>query len=149
MAVQRNDPYSAQNFLVDLGDGETGSALAGFAEVSGLETWIEIVEYRNGNDRDLAPAKLPGLNKTGDVTLKRGITGSLNLYKWFDQVRNGDTIALRTVTVTLMSEERTPVMTWKLLRARPVKYSVGPFNAKGTDVAIEEFVLAYERLEVE
>ena len=83
------------------------------------------------------------------MTLKRGITGSLNLYKWFDQVRNGDTNALRTVTVTLMSEERTPVMTWKLLRARPVKYSVGPFNAKGTDVAIEEFVLAYERLEVE
>jgi hypothetical protein len=41
------------------------------------------------------------------------------------------------------------VQTWKLLRARIVKHTSGPFNAKGSDVAIEEIVLAYERLELE
>lgn len=56
---------------------------------------------------------------------------------------------MRTVTVTLLAEDRTPAIVWKLLRARPVKYAVGPLNAKGSDVAIEELVLAYERLEVE
>ena len=40
-------------------------------------------------------------------------------------------------------------MTWKLLRARPIKHTSGPLNAKGTDVAMEELVLAYERLELE
>jgi hypothetical protein len=41
------------------------------------------------------------------------------------------------------------VQTWKLLRARIVKLTSGPFNARGSDVAIEEIVLAYERLELE
>ena len=54
------------------------------------------------------------------------------------------------MTIQLQSEDHTEiVMTWKLLRARIVKYVSGPFNAKGTDVAIEELTLAYERLEIE
>jgi hypothetical protein len=40
-------------------------------------------------------------------------------------------------------------MTWKLLRARIIKYSGGPLNGKGADVAMEEIVLAHERLELE
>jgi phage tail-like protein len=39
------------------------------------------------------------------------------------------------------------VVTWKLLRARIVKYTAGRFNARGNDVAMEELTLAYERLE--
>jgi phage tail-like protein len=85
-----------------------------------------------------------------DVTLKRGLIGSLSLYQWLDQIRNGDQNALRTVTIQLQSEDHTEVvMTWKLLRARIVKHSSGPLNAKGTDVAMEELTLAYERLEME
>ena len=49
-----------------------------------------------------------------------------------------------------MNEDHTqPVVSWKLLRARIIKSTMGPFNAKGTDVAMEEMVLAYERLEME
>ena len=93
---------------------------------------------------------MTGLEKVDDVTLKRGIIGSLNLYQWYNQVRNGDVTALRTVTISLQNEDHTAiVMVWKLLRARPVKYVAGPLNAKGTDVAIEELTLAYERLEIE
>jgi len=74
----------------------------------------------------------------------------LNLYEWLDQIRNGDQSALRTVTVQLQSEDRTSVVqTWKLLRARIVKHASGPLNARGGDVAMEEMVLAYERLEME
>jgi phage tail-like protein len=83
------------------------------------------------------------------VILRRGIIGSLNLYDWINQVRNGDASARRTVTITLLSEDLRAVLTWKLLRAWPVKYYFGDLNAKGTDVAIEELVLAYERLEME
>jgi phage tail-like protein len=82
--------------------------------------------------------------------MKRGIVGTLNLYQSLDQIRNGDQSALRTVTVQLQSEDRTSVVhTWKLLRARIVKHVSGPFNARGSDVAMEEMVLAYERLEME
>jgi phage tail-like protein len=84
------------------------------------------------------------------VTLKRGVIGSLNLYQWLDQIRNGDQNASRTVTIQLQNEDHTEVVqTWKLLRARIIKHLSGPMNAKGTDVAMEELTIAYERLEME
>ena len=52
--------------------------------------------------------------------------------------------------IQLQNEDHTAiVMTWKLLRARIIKHTSGPLNAKGTDVAMEELTLAYERLELE
>jgi phage tail-like protein len=150
MAVLRDRPYTGFNFLVDLGDGVTDGPRAGFQEVSGLGTDVTVVEYRNGNSRENQPIKLTGLSKVPDVTLKRGIIGTTDLYAWLDQVRNGDQGALRTVTIHLQNEDHTQiVLSWKLLRARIVKHVSGPLNARGSEVAIEELVLAAERLELE
>lgn len=150
MAVLRDRPYTQFNFLVDLGTGTTEGPEAGFQEVSGIGMEVTVTEYRNGNERENAVRKITGLNKTTDVTLKRGIIGSLSLHKWLDQIRNGDQHAIRTVTIHLQNEDHTQtVQTWKLLRARIIKHTSGPLNATGTDVAMEEMVLAYERLEME
>ena len=150
MAVQRDRPYTQFNFLVDLGNGVTEGPAAGFQEVSGIGMEVTVTEYRNGNSKENSVMKITGLNKSTDVTLKRGIIGSLDLYQWLNQIRNGDQKALRTVTIQLQNEDRTEIVqTWKLLRARIIKHTSGPFNAKGTDVAMEEIVLAYERLEME
>jgi phage tail-like protein len=150
VAVLRDLPYTQFNFLVDLGTGQTEGPEAGFQECSGISMTVDVIEYRNGNDKENSPRKLTGLAKVSDVTLKRGIIGSLSLYRWIDQIRNGDQSALRTVTIQLQNEDHTAiVMTWKLLRARIVKHTTGPLNAKGTDVAMEELTLAYERLELE
>jgi phage tail-like protein len=150
MAVLRDRPYVQFNFLVDIGTGDPMGVDGGFREVSGLESSVDIIEYRTGNSKENGPIKLNGLNRVTDVTLRRGLIGSLGLYQWFDEVRNGSPGALRTVTISLQNEDHTGVaMTWHLARARPVKHTSGPFNAQGTDVAIEELVLAYERLELE
>jgi len=150
MAVFRDRPYTQFNFLVDLGTGVTEGPAAGFQEVSGIGMEVTVTEYRNGNSKENSVMKVTGLNKSTDVTMKRGIIGSLDLYQWLNQIRNGDQNALRTVTIQLQNEDRTEtVQTWKLLRARIIKHTSGPFNAKGTDVAMEEMVLAYERLEME
>jgi phage tail-like protein len=150
MAALRDRPYVQFNFLVDLGTGTTEGAEAGFQEVSGVGMEVTVSEYRNGNSRENSVVKITGLNKSTDVTLKRGVIGSLSLYSWLNQIRNGDQGALRTVTIQLQNEDHTQVVqTWKLLRARIIKHTSGPFNAKGTDVAMEELVLAYERLEME
>ncbi len=150
MAILRDRPYVQFNFLVDLGDGNTEGPHAGFSEVSGLGMEVQMIEYRTGNARENNVMKIPGLTKTSDVTLKRGLVGSLNLYQWLDQIRNGDVGAMRTVTLQLQNEDRTAVVqTWKLLRTRIVKHTSGPFNAKGNDVAMEEIVLSCERLEME
>jgi phage tail-like protein len=149
MATLRDLPYGNQHFLVDLGDGAAG-VVAGFSQVILPDISIDVVEYRSGNDKTSETHKIAGLARCNDVVLRRGIIGSLNLYEWINQVRNGDANARRTVKISLLSEDLTTVvLVWKLLRAWPRKYSFGELNAKGTDVAIEELVLAYERLEME
>jgi phage tail-like protein len=150
MAVLRERPYVQFNFLIDLGTGSTDGPEAGFQECSGIGMEVTVSEYRNGNEKENSVRKITGMNKSTDVTLKRGVIGSLNLYQWLNQIRNGDQSALRTVTIQLQNEDHTAVVqTWKLLRARITKHTSGPLNAKGTDVAMEELVLAYERLEME
>jgi|SRR5499427_2721074 len=150
MATLRERPYVQFNFLVDLGTGNTNGPEAGFQEVSGIGMEVTVSEYRTGNTKENSVLKITGLNKMSDVTLKRGVIGSLNLYQWLNDIRNGDQNALRTVTIQLQSEDHSAVVaTWKLMRARITKHTSGPLNAKGTDVAMEELVLAYERLEME
>src|SRR5687768_15248585 len=146
MATLRERPYVQFNFLVDLGDGVTDGYQAGFQEVSGIGMEVTVSEYRNGNHKENAVMKITGMNKSTDVTLKRGVIGSLNLYQWLHQIRNGNQKAYKDVTVSLLSEDHNPVMSWRLKNARIIKYVAGPFNAKGADVAMEELVLAYERL---
>jgi phage tail-like protein len=149
MAVARNDPYAQFNFLVDLGTGNTEGPQAGFQECSAIGMRLDVIEYRNGNERSNEVRKLTGLAHPEDVTLRRGIIGSLDLYQWLNELRNGQSTS-RTVTVQLQSEDHSQVVqSWKLLRARIVKHTSGPLNAKGTDVAIEELTLSYERLELE
>ena len=150
MAVQRDRPYAQFNFLVDLGTGATDGPQAGFQECSEIGLSVDVIEYRNGNEKENGVRKLTGLARYPDVTFKRGIIGSLDLYRWLDEVRNGNQAAFRTVTVQLMSEDHASVaQVWKLLRARIIKHVSGPFNARATHVAVEEITLAYERLEME
>jgi phage tail-like protein len=150
MAIQRERPYVQFNFLVDLGNGNTNGAQAGFQEISGIGMEVTVSEYRAGNHKENSVMKIRGMNKSTDVTMKRGVIGSLDLYQWLDQIRNGDPNALRTLRIQLQSEDHTSVVqTWKLFRAGIIKHTSGPLNAKGTDVAMEELVIAYERLEME
>jgi phage tail-like protein len=150
MAVERDRPYSAFNFLVKLGDeGDPVSVRAGFQEVSGLGMEIKIQEYRAGNWKLNSSIKVSGLYSVPDVTLKRGVIGALDIYQWSEQVRTGQPGALRTVVIQLQSEDHSSVvMEWKLTNARPIKYTGPAFNGKGTDVAIEELVLSAEHVEM-
>lgn len=146
MATSRDRAYSQFNFLVSW-DGLAADEIpkAGFQEVSGLGMEITVAEYRGGNFKSNAPQKITGTFKVPDVTLKRGVIGELDLYEWLDQVRNGSQDALKTVVIELLSEDReTTAMTWELKNARPMKYTGPSLNGKGTDLAIEELVLACE-----
>lgn len=151
MATQRDNPYGAFNFRVDLGTGDATSVLGGFQEVSGLNIEVTMQEYRNGNDATNRVRKISGMYKVGDVTLKRGLIGALNLYQWIFDVRNGNQGAARSVTIVQLDETREQeIMTWRLINARPMRYNGPSLNAKSSsDVAMEELVLSCEDLFVE
>jgi len=150
MAVERVTPYNAFNFLVDLGTGDTESVRAGFQEVSGLNVEITMSDYRNGNEKSNRVRKIPGMYSVGDVTLKRGLIGAMDLWEWVTQLRNGAQDAGRNVTIQLQNETRDEVvMTWRLVNAKPMTYTAPTLNAQGGEVAVEELVLSCEDIFIE
>jgi phage tail-like protein len=150
MAIFRETPYGDYNFLVDLGQGDPAAVQAGFAEVVLPEGYVDVIEYRNGNEKESGARKIPGRAKYNNVILKRGVIGSLDLYQWWDQIRNGDATGRRTVSIQLLNEDRTAaVLTWKLLRAFPVRYKFSNLDARGQAPLLEMLELAYERFEIE
>lgn len=143
MARREEDPIGQFNFIVEI-DGMESSA---FLSVSGLSSETEVLLFRSGNDRSAAVRKLPGLQKYGDVTLKRGYIGNNELYQWRQQIVDGN-VDRRSVSIRLLSENREEVSRFNLFEAWPCRWELSTLNAKGTDVAIEELVLAVERIEL-
>ena len=88
--------------------------------------------------------KLPGLTKYGNVTLKRGITDSMDLYNWHKDIVAGK---IRRETVAIVVHGRGWAATRRASRspkAWPSKYDPMDLNAKGNDVSIETLELVNE-----
>lgn len=131
-------------FNIDLGDGK----LQGFSEISGLETETKPIEYRHGDSKVWSPIKMPGLKSVGNVTLKKGVfTKDSIFWDWFKEVKL-NIVKRRTVIINLLNEEASPMMTWTLTNAFPVKVQATDLKSDASEVAIETLEIAYETLEV-
>jgi phage tail-like protein len=143
--VPPQDPLRNFRFRVEI-DGLT---VAGFAEVIIGAATTDVIEYREGNE----PArvrKLAGLHKTGDVVLRRGITGSLELWNWYKQVLTGQTAAARRKVVIAVADDTGADRARFVVRdAWPTKYDPSDLDAKGNEVFIETLELANEGIERE
>ncbi len=140
MPGERIDPYKNFRFLVEI----DGVVQAGFSEYTIPDSTQEPIEYREGNE-PITARKLPGLIKYGNVTLKWGITDSLELYNWRKLVEDGKMKdARRNMAVMLMDEEGTSKARWNFTNAWPSKYDAPDLNAKGTDVGIETLEIVHE-----
>src|SRR3954467_7968698 len=129
MATERenHNPYSAFNFVVEI----DGQQVAAFQEVAGLDSENTPIEYREGGDAVNTVRKLPGIEKYPNATFKRGITGSLVLWEWRKQARDGTAAfpPLRNVTVVLENEVHAGVLKWTLTNAWCCKLSGPTLNA--------------------
>ncbi len=139
---ERKDPYKNFRFLVEI----DGIVQAGFSEASIPDTTQEPIEYREGNESPTV-RKLPGLIKYGNLTLKWGITDSLDLYNWRKLVEQGKTKAARkNIAVILMDEEGNAAARWEFAEAWPSKYDAPDLDGKGNDVAVETLEIVHERM---
>ncbi|HUQ31046.1 MAG TPA: phage tail protein [Pyrinomonadaceae bacterium] len=145
----RDRPYVQFNFLVNFESVDTEAPEAGFQELSGLDMNDAVREHSGKNEKKDSVEKITGLNKAGHLTLKRGLVGALQLGRWLDDISCGKQGADRTVHLQPQGEDHAIAQRWKLVNARIIRHVSGPLNAKGTDVAMEELTLAYERLEME
>ena len=139
--MPRRDPFKNFSFLVEI----DGIASAGFKSVSGLAAEVEVAEYREGADHSIR--KLPARVRYPNVTLRRGLTTSSDLWNWWKTVRDG-ALQRRTVVITLLDDSRQPVLRWTLLEAWPVKWELSELDASKNEVAIETLELAHEGLEL-
>lgn len=148
--ADRITPYGAFNFLVNLNGGPgPDTPLGGFSDVSGIGTELTIAEYRNGNEKENHVRKIAGVHKVSDVTLKRGIVNSSDLWGWIKDAQRKGHEAKRTVVITLRDEAGSDVESWTLLGVLPMKYTGPTLAAKGGgDVAMEELVLSAEGMDI-
>ena len=150
MAELREEPYRNYNFLVDLGTGDVDTPQAGFDQVVLPSATAEVVEWRAGNSSTNQVTKLPGLVKYGNLVLKRGLIGALDLYEWWNQILSGQEGYRRTVTVSLQNEDRSSVVfQWRFRRAWPHRYKFSRLDARGKKVVVEFLELAIESMEID
>jgi phage tail-like protein len=142
MARRITDPFPNSNFLLEI----DGIVKAGFAEATGINSEMNVIEYREGND-SLVTRKLPGLSKFGNVTLKRGVTQDTDLFNWHKTVMDGDIRRDESMSIVLLDEKRQEVVRWNLRNAWPTKYNAPDMKANANEIAIESIEIAHEGLE--
>jgi phage tail-like protein len=138
--AERKDPYLSFRFLVEI----NGLIVGGFSEVSGLQAETKIEEIREGGVNDYVH-KLPKITEYLNISLKRGITDSDELWKWHQDVVNGK-VERKTVSVILMDSERNEKWRWYFEHAYPVKWTGPDLKADNSAVAVETLELAHNGL---
>ena len=135
-----NNPYQEFRFRVEI----SGIALAGFSEVTIGEATIDVVEYREGTDPTHI-RKLSGLTRYANITLRRGMTATLDLFHWFHAVSTlGADANRRSVTIFVQDDAGVDVLELKVERAWPARYHIGELDARRSAVLIEAVELAHE-----
>lgn len=133
-------PYGKYRFTVEM----SSVKVAGFSEASGFDASIDVIEYREG-DMVQTPLKVPGLKKYSNITLKKGVGATKELYDW---MIGGTTAAVKreTITISIHDEADAVVASWQVINAWPCKYTAPDFNATSSEIAIESLEIAHEGL---
>ena len=148
-------PLTKMNFLIKVAQVE---GTAAFSQVTGIDATVDVIEFRQGNANSLAPVKIPGLVKHGNVTLRFGYTLDSAFKTWIQECvsevrgeipRNNVQIELIDINggaPQTLATAVTGTRVWLLTNAWVTKYTGPELDAKTSDVAIETVELAYEEL---
>ncbi len=139
--AERIDPYKNFRYTVEL-DGITQG---GFSEVTIPDSTQDVIEYREGNELTITSRKQPGLIKYGNVTLKWGITDSMELYEWRKMVEEGKIKeARKSMSINILDDGGNAVGRWEFIHAWPTKYDAPDLKATGNEISIESIEIAHE-----
>jgi len=137
----RIDPFMNFRFRVEI----DGIQQAGFSDVTGFDSSIEAVEYREGTDPKYM-RKLSGLTKFGALTLKWGATSTLDIYNWYREGVDG-AVVRKNISIIAINEGGSDEARWNVMNAWPTKYTPPDFSAKANEVAVETLEIAFERID--
>lgn len=140
-----SDPLVSFNFAIEV----SGIISGYFTEASGLGSEHEVIEHKvMGEGGQEIVKKIPGRLKWGDITLKRGISSSLDMWEWRKMVVDGKVeSARRNGSITMYDQEGSEVARWNFERGWPSKVSGPSVNTTSNEVGIEELVITHEGTE--
>lgn len=143
--MAEQDPLVSSWFGVEF----QGQVVGAFRECSGLGSENEVVEYKaSGPKGEYVIKKVPGRLKWNNVTLKRGITDSMDMWQWRKLVEQGKIAdARKNGTITMYNQQGDAVAKWNFTNAWPSKLSGPSANASNNEVAIEELEITHEGYE--
>ncbi len=113
-----------------------------FTEVGGLTIEVATEEMAEGGENRFVQ-RYPGRAKYGDLVLKRGLLKKSAVWDWARQCIEDLDVEPQDVDVTLLNEAHEPLMSWHVIGAFPVKWSVSDFNASANAFVVETLTLAY------
>ncbi len=132
-------PVVASWFGVEFQDQITGA----FQKCTGFGSEHEVVEHRASGPNGPIIRKMPGNIKWNTITLSRGLTSSIDMWKWREQVEKGEPAA-RNGTITMYNHAGKAVARWDFINAWPSKLTGPSANATANEVGIEELELTHE-----
>lgn len=140
-----DDPLVSFNFALEL----SGAISGYFTEVSGLGSEHEIVEHKvmteNGNELVM---KIPGRLKWEDISLKRGITASMDIWEWRKEVEDGQVdSARRNGSVVMFDQTGSEIARWNFENAWPSKVTGPSPKADSNEIGVEEMTIVHEYIE--
>lgn len=143
-----NDEYPLVGFRFEVSFGNDSNAGdTSFAEVSGISTNIVTEEIIEGGENRFKH-RLPSLVSHPPLVLKRGVTkkGSMimEIISAYGSVGVINNIQPVDMTVKLLDEEGTPVLSWSFTGVYPLKHEISTLNANNSDVLIESIELSYK-----
>jgi phage tail-like protein len=142
--ANQDDPIIGFNFKLDVGDSITGY----FTEVSGLGSSNEVIEHKVVNEKGLEIVmKIPGRLTWDDITLKRGVTSSMDAWNWRQQVVEGDVKGARkNGSIVMFDRNLNEVVRYNFENGWPSSYAGGEVNSEGDNVIIEEITIVHQGL---
>lgn len=143
--ANQQDPLVSSWFGVEF----QGQVVGAFRECTGLGSENEVVEYKaSGQKGEYVIKKVPGRLKWNNITLKRGITDSMDMWQWRKLIEQGQVDqARKNGTITMYNQQGSAVAKWNFINAWPSKLTGPSANAGNNEVAIEELELTHEGYE--
>ena len=116
-----------------------------FQEVSGLSATVGVVDIAEGGENRFTH-KVPTRVSYDKLVLKRGLVKDSALLKWVSDSISQFQFKPITLYIHLLNEagSSAPLLTWEVVNAYPVKWSISNFNAEQNAIAIESLELNYE-----
>lgn len=126
---------------------ELQGKIAGFfTECSGIGSEHEVIEHKvvTASGQQVI-MKVPGRLKWENITLKKGITGAMDMWEWRKEVEDGKVEdARRNGMITMYDQTLKPVAQWEFTRAWPVKLSGPQPKSDSNEIGVEELTIAHE-----